>query len=153
MSRVQILSSLPITAQKSSNEESILDLSFFNKIGHTYNSEIYDILRYSIYVQNQFGFKNVLFLAFSFFLEKIRKELLVQYGRTWVSKTQCRRFKSYRAWCHSCLLDCVKIPFFANNWAAIWIRPPAYESKKEVSQKKEMLINQKSNWSPRLYCK
>lgn len=33
-----------ITAQKSSNEESILDLSFFNKIGHTYNSEFYDIL-------------------------------------------------------------------------------------------------------------
>lgn len=25
------------------------------------------------------------------------KALLVQFGRTWVSKTRCRRFKSYRA--------------------------------------------------------
>lgn len=62
-----------ITAQKSSNEESILDLSFFNKIGHTYNSEFYDILWYSIYVQNRFELKNVLFLAFSFFYKKQEK--------------------------------------------------------------------------------
>ena len=27
-----------------------------------------------------------------------KKALLVQFGRMWVSKTQCRRFKSYRAW-------------------------------------------------------
>lgn len=139
MSRVQILSSLPITALLSSNEESILDLSFFNKIGHTYNSEIYDILWYSIYVQNtkSIRVKECPLSSLFVFLEKTRKALLVQFGRTWVSKTQCRRFKSYRAWCHSCLLDCVKIPLFANNWAAIWIRPPAYESKKEVSQKKK----------------
>ncbi|KAK9081586.1 hypothetical protein Sjap_026594 [Stephania japonica] len=26
-----------------------------------------------------------------------KKALLVQFGRTWVSKTRCRRFKSYRA--------------------------------------------------------
>ncbi|CDY40490.1 BnaC09g14480D [Brassica napus] len=38
MSRVQILSSLHIPALLSSNEESILDLFFKNKIGHTYNS-------------------------------------------------------------------------------------------------------------------
>ena len=30
------------------------------------------------------------------------KALLVQFGRTRVSKTRCRRFKSYRAWFHSC---------------------------------------------------
>lgn len=40
--------------------------------------------------------KRIFFRTVLFFV--IRKALLVQFGRTWVSKTQCRRFKSYRAW-------------------------------------------------------
>ena len=37
-----------------------------------------------------------------------RKALLVQFGRTCVSKTQCRRFKSYRAWFCSCYVESKK---------------------------------------------
>lgn len=36
------------------------------------------------------------FLYYRIFCHK--KALLVQFGRTRVSKTRCRRFKSYRAW-------------------------------------------------------
>lgn len=34
-----------------------------------------------------------------------KKALLVQFGRTWVSKTRCRRFKSYRARVRSSQID------------------------------------------------
>ncbi len=42
------------------------------------------------------------------FISCRKKALLVQFGRTWVSKTQCRRFKSYRAWFCSCYVESKK---------------------------------------------
>lgn len=90
-----------------------------------------------------------------------KKALLVQFGRTWVSKTQCRRFKSYRAWFHSCCLSLRSKITHAElkslnsnlNLTLPW-PPPRIKLKKGGGQlKKEMLINQRSNWSPRLYCK
>ena len=51
-------------------------------------------------------YKNHPFLYCFFSCRK--KALLVQFGRTWVSKTQCRRFKSYRAWFCSCYVESKK---------------------------------------------
>lgn len=43
--------------------------------------------------------KRILFFTFRVLsILKNKKTLLVQLGRTRVSKTRCRRFKSYRAW-------------------------------------------------------
>ena len=78
-----------------------------------------------------------------------KKALLVQFGRTWVSKTRCRRFKSYRAWFGSSSMEF--------GWSTNWngnLNLTSWILKKGGGQsKKEMLINQRSNWSPRLYCK
>lgn len=94
MSQVQILSSLPITAPLSSNEgffeinshwtQFTLDISY--RICHCYDT-IQCMHRRCIGANP--------FLYSLIFYDK--KALLVQFGRTWVSKTRCRRFKSYRA--------------------------------------------------------
>lgn len=79
-----------------------------------------------------------------------KKALLVQFGRTWVSKTQCRRFKSYRAWFHSCFVKSKILGKSLNinlNLTSCGLKKGGGQKKKRV------LINQRSNWSPRLYCK
>ena len=58
------------------------------KVGITWICGYYTDVRH---VRNRKGF------SFFFF---VLKALLVQFGRTRVSKTRCRRFKSYRAWFH-----------------------------------------------------
>ena len=80
-----------------------------------------------------------------------KKTLLVQFGRTRVSKTRCRRFKSYRAWFGS---SSIEFDWNTNwNWNSN-LNLTSWILKKGGGQsKKEMLINQRSNWSPRLYCK
>ena len=78
-----------------------------------------------------------------------KKTLLVQFGRTWVSKTQCRRFKSYRAWFCSCF---VRSKFIRKKWKRN-LNLTSRGLKKGGGQKSKVLINQRSNWSPRLYCK
>ena len=87
-----------------------------------------------IYMQDELGSQNL-------YCDNDNKALLVQFGRTWVSKTRCRRFKSYRAW------FCVLV-----NRVRSKIDLPRIKGSRR-SIKKEMLINQRSNWSPRLYCK
>ena len=79
------------------------------------------------------------------------KALLVQFGRTWVSKTRCRRFKSYRARFRSCF---VRSKLHGNNGTDSQFDLFGVKVKKEYGQsKKSTLINQRSSWSPRLYCK
>lgn len=73
------------------------------KIGHT-QSLIFFMILYMIDsvcmqdVDRVFSYKKPFFPVFLIYWDK--KALLVQFGRTWVSKTRCRRFKSYRAWFH-----------------------------------------------------
>ena len=93
--------------------------------------------------------KRIFFFYSLIFYDK--KALLVQFGRTWVSKTRCRRFKSYRAWFPSSESE-LDWKSFINlnsnfNLTSCGLKKGGGQSKKE------MLINQRSNWSPRLYCK
>lgn len=147
MSRVQILSSLPITARLSSNE------GFFEINSHwTYRGESFILLILSFFWYycmhtRCIGANLFLYSLIFYFYEK--KALLVQFGRTWVSKTRCRRFKSYRAWFGSSSIE-----FDWNtNWNSNLNLTSCILKKGGGQSKKEMLINQRSNWSPRLYCK
>lgn len=107
----------------------------------------------------RWGYKKNPFLYSRIYCDK--KALLVQFGRTWVSKTQCRRFKSYRArFCSCCLRSKIKhngterIEQHSNLNLTLPRPPPRIKLNKGGGQlKKGMLINQRSNWSPRLYCK